>query len=34
MVESFSTAAFALGLGEVSGVVETRYGFHIIQRTE
>lgn len=33
MVPEFETAAFSMQVGEVSGVVETAFGYHLIQRT-
>lgn len=34
MVPAFESAAFQLKVGEISGIIESPFGYHIIQRTE
>lgn len=34
MVPAFSDAAFSLAVGQISTVIETDFGFHVVQRTQ
>jgi parvulin-like peptidyl-prolyl isomerase len=34
MVPEFDSEVFAMALGEISGIIETQFGYHIIKKTE